>query len=199
MKIETARLILRAPRISDCNDIVEGAGEYDVAKHTKNIPYPYSRADAEWFIKDSLKNWGKTGYAFMIELKAERKVIGVMGLRNVNLLNGTASTGSWINKKYWRNGYITEAKIAVNDFAFNTLQLRRLNSTVNTNNKASNATQLKVGYVFEGMQRKAAKSKATGKISDLNMYGMLKGDWVKARKKLVGKSKHTYKYPQRPE
>ena len=185
MKIETERLILRKPKLSDWKDIVEGAGEYDVAKHTKNIPYPYSRADAEWFIKHSLKTWGDATYSFMIELKAEKKVIGVMGLRNVNPANGTASTGSWINKKYWRNGYITEAKIAVNDFAFDVLQLRRLNSTVNTNNKASNATQKKVGYVLEGMQRKGSKSKATGKITDLNMHGLLKADWKKAKKRLT--------------
>ena len=107
-----------------------------------------------------------------------------MGLRSLNQFNGTASTGSWINKKYWRKGYITEAKIAANDFAFNKLKLRRLNSTVNTGNDASNATQKKMGYVFEGIQRKAAKSMASGKIHDLNIYGLLKQDWEKARKKL---------------
>ena len=121
----------------------------------------------------------------MIELKAEKKVIGVLGLRNILPFNGTASTGSWINKKYWRQGYMTEAKIAVNDFAFDTLKLRRLNSTVNVNNKASNATQLKVGYVLEGVERKASRSKASGKISDLNIYGLLKEDWKKARLKLI--------------
>jgi len=184
MKLETPRLILRKPRLSDWKDIVEGAGEYDVAKNTKSIPHPYTRKDAEWFIKNTLKNWAKSGYAFMIELKDERKVIGVMGLHHILAFNGTASTGSWINKKYWRQGYITEAKIAVNDFAFNTLKLRRLTSTVNINNKASNATQLKMGYVFEGIQRKASKSKASGKIYDLNMYGLLKEDWKKARVKL---------------
>jgi ribosomal-protein-alanine N-acetyltransferase len=187
MKIETPRLILRKPRPGDWKDIVEGVSDYDVAKMTKNIPHPYSKADADWFINNCLKNWGKASYTFMIELKAENKLIGVMGLHNVNVNNGTAATGSWINKKYWRQGYITEAKIAVNDFAFNKLQLRRLNSTVITTNKASNATQKKVGYMFEGVQRKGSKSKASGKISDLNMYGLLKEDWKKARKSLIGK------------
>lgn len=184
MKLETPRLILRKPKKSDWKDILEGAGDYAVSKMTKHIPYPYCKADAIWFIKKSIKDWAKTGYTFMIELKEENKVIGVMGLRSLNQFNGTASTGSWINKKYWRKGYITEAKIAANDFAFNKLKLRRLNSTVNTGNDASNATQKKMGYVFEGIQRKAAKSMASGKIHDLNIYGLLKQDWEKARKKL---------------
>src|SRR5579863_4620402 len=177
MKIETDRLILRKPKMTDWRDIAEGAGEYAVAKMTQNIPHPYSKQDAEGFIKKAVRNWSKTSYAFMIELKAEKKVIGAMGLESLNLSNGTATTGSWINKKYWRNGYITEAKIAINDFAFNALKLRRLTSMVSIENQASNATQRKLGYVFEGIQRKGAKSRASGEISDLNMYGLLKEDW----------------------
>ena len=185
MKLETERLILRKPRKGDWKDIVEGVGEYDVAKMTKSIPHPYTESDAVWFIKNSLKKWGKGSYTFFIELKAEKKVIGALGLERVNEFNGTANTGSWINKKYWRRGYMTEAKIAVNDFAFDTLELRRLESTVHLDNKASNATQRKVGYKHEGVKRKATRSKGSGKIHDLNLYGLLKEDWKKTRKQCI--------------
>ncbi|MCW3126798.1 MAG: hypothetical protein JWO03_2456 [Bacteroidetes bacterium] len=169
----------------DCKDIVEGVGEYDVAKRTANVPYPYSQSDGQVYIRKSQKNWGKTSYAFVIELKMEKKVIGIMSLESINIFTRTAITGSWINKKYWRQGYITEAKIAVNDFAFGTLQLRRLTSTVNTDNAASNATQKKMGYIHEGVMRKSARSLATGKVHDLNLYGLLKDDWKKVRSKLI--------------
>jgi len=181
MKLETPRLILRKPRKSDWKDIVEGAGEYEVARRTKTIPHPYTKADADGFIERTLKTWGKGSYTFFIELKAERKVIGTLGLSRINEYNGTANTGSWVNKKYWRQGYMTEAKIPVNDFAFDTLKLRRLESTVNLDNKASNATQQKVGYKHEGVKRKAARSRGSGQIHDLNLYGLLKEDWKKAR------------------
>lgn len=42
IKLETKRLILRKPRKSDWKDIVEGAGEYDIAKMMSNIPHPYT-------------------------------------------------------------------------------------------------------------------------------------------------------------
>jgi ribosomal-protein-alanine N-acetyltransferase len=187
MKIETERLILRKLKLSDWPDIVEGAGDYDVSKRTINIPHPYSRADAELFIKNTLKNWGKSSYSFCMELKGEKKVIGMMGLEGVHMSNGTANTGSWVNKKYWRQGFITEAKIAINDFAFDTLRLRRLNSAAMLTNKASNATQQKVGYVLEGLQRKGCRSKASGKVHDVNLYGLLKADWKKARTGLKSK------------
>ncbi len=44
-----------------------------------------------------------------------------------------------------------------------------------------------MGYKLEGMQRKGIRSKATGKIHDVNMYGLLKKDWKKVRIELIRK------------
>lgn len=190
MDLETKRLILRKPKKTDSQDLFEGVCEYDVAKMTKAIPHPYHKEDAESFIKTLIKRWNSgKDYTFFIELKSEKRVIGAIGISNIHQLNGTATTGSWINKKYWKKGYITEAKIAANDFAFNQLNLRRLDSTVFTDNKASNATQQKMGYQFEGLKRKATKSRSTGKIHDVNVYGLLKSDWKKARGGLIREAK----------
>jgi len=186
MILETKRLILRKPSRKDIEDIFEGISEYDVAKRLVGVPYPYIKKGGIEWIKGAMKSWDKKEkYHFLIELKSEKKIIGCMSLIDINQFNGTARTGSWINKKYWRNGYITEAKIAVNDFAFNKLKLRRLESPVFTDNIASNAVQREIGYKLEGVKRKAVKSKTTGKIHNENIYGLLKEDWKKARKSLI--------------
>ena len=187
MIIETKRLILRKPRKSDWRDIQEGCKEIDIAKNTAVIPHPYKKKDAEWFINDSLKKWRKkerTTYNFFIELKSENKVIGVLSLSDINYFHGVSETGSWINKKYWRKGYISEAKIVINEFAFNKLKLRRLYSPVFKGNIASIKTQKKMGYKLEGIARKSAKCKATGKIHDNLLFGLLKEDWEKTLPKL---------------
>ena len=190
MQLETERLILRKAKKSDWQDIVEGVSVLDVSKQMTTIPHPYGRADAERFIKDAIKKWNADkAYVFLIELKSEKKVIGAMTLGNIERYSGVCTTGSWINKKYWKKGYITEAKIAVNDYAFDQLKLVRLNSWVFVDNKASNAAQKKMGYVLEGTVRKYKKSKATGKTHDANIYGLLKADWKKSRKTLVTKKK----------
>lgn len=193
MELKTKRLILRKPKKSDWKDIVEGIGEYDVSKMLLKVPYPYKKKDAEDFIKRKIIKWKqkvKDDYLFMIELKSEKKVIGAIGIHKVDNFFRTGETGSWVNKKYWRNGYMTEAKIAVNNFAFNKLKLRRLESPVYTDNVASNATQLKMGYKLEGVKRKAGKSKASGKIHDENIYGLLKEDWDKVKYKLIKERKN---------
>jgi ribosomal-protein-alanine N-acetyltransferase len=190
MQLETKRLILRKPKKSDWKDIVEGVGDFDVAKMMSYMPHPYRKKEAYDFIKKTNKEWKQkiiTSIQFSIKLKTEKKIIGGIGLGDINKFSETAQTGSWINKKYWRNGYITEAKIAVNDFVFNRLKLRRLNSYVYRDNKASNATQKKMGYVLEGILRKSKRCMATGIIHDQNVYGLLKEDWKKAKKKLLNK------------
>ncbi len=193
MEIKTKRLILRKPRMRDWKDLVEGVGNIDVAKNTCGIPNPYKKKDAIKYIKTAPKKWKKEDYLFYIELKSEKKVIGAIGIHKINKFNKTADTGSWINEKYWKKGYITEAKIAINDFAFNKLKLRRLNSGVFKENIASNATQKKMGYKLEGVKRKAIRSKATGKIHDENVYGLLKEDWKKVRPKLKKEMKKKLK------
>lgn len=187
MKLETQRLILRKPKKSDWKDLVEGLNNMNVAKTLMKVKNPYRKKDAEDWIKTCIKEWNKKEkefYPFMIELKSENKVIGQIDLR-INMHNKIGNTASWINEEYWRKGYITEAKIAVNDLAFNKLKLRKLETDAYLINKASNATQKRVGYKSEGLRRKHSVCIATGKIHDEYLYGLLKPEWKKVRPKLI--------------
>ncbi len=188
MILETKRLILRPPRKSDWKDVKEGAGDIKVSRMTALIPHPYKKKDALLFIKDVNKSWRKkekTSYVFFIELKKEKKVVGVTELLKINKQNKKAQTGSWINRKYWRKGYIIEAKIPVLDFAFNKLKLRKIETGARVENKASNEMQKKLGFKLEGKRRKALICKATGKIHDEYIYGLLKEEWRKNRGKVI--------------
>jgi RimJ/RimL family protein N-acetyltransferase len=181
MKLETQRLILREPKISDWKDIVEGIGNFNVTKTMSSVPYPYKKKDAFWWITKSIKEKNKKSrenYSFVIELKSKKKIIGGIGLHHIDF-NKTAETGSWIAQPYWRKGYITEAKIALNEFAFNKLKLRKLHSPIFSTNMASNATQKRMGYKLEGVLKKEKFCKATKKVHDVNICGLFKEDWKK--------------------
>lgn len=200
IKLETQRLVLRKPRMSDYKDIYEGINNYEVVKYLLVVPYPYSKEDAKEFIKRCTEKWKekeKKTYKFFIELKEEAKVIGVIDLHNVNKVQGTAETGSWLNENYHRKGYMTEAKIAVNEFAFNELGLRRLETSTFEVNKASKKTQLRMGYQIEGFHKEYAVCKANGKIHNGYSFGLLKRDWKKnlpkVRRHLREKIKHLEK------
>lgn len=174
--IETERLILRQYRLEDVNDLVEGLNNLNVTRWLAGAPYPYTKEDALHFINKSLED---NLYNFAIVLKSENKVIGGTQLTDINLNNGTAGGGIWINEKYWGYGYGTEAFEARIKYAFEVLGLRRLENGYFKGNEKSHKMQLKFGYKDEGIRRQRFVSKASGKIEDEYITGLLKDEWIK--------------------
>jgi|SRR3972149_6294123 len=190
MMLKTQRLILRKPRLSNWKNIFEACKDIEVTRYLADAPHPYKKKDAIDFIKICLKKWNqkeKKSYPFFIELKSEKKIIGVIEIFGYNKRHRICETGSWINRKYWRKGYITEAKIAVNEFAFNRLKVRKMETGAYEKNKASNATQKAMGYKYEGTRLKHHITKSTGKIHDEHFYGLFKEDWKRNLPKLKKK------------
>jgi len=186
IKLKTKRLILRGvgDRKSDVNDLVEGCNNLEVTKWLLMLPFPYRRKDALGWIKHCKENYkkkDKNSYEFAVELKEEGKLIGGIGLSSVKKDQGTATVGYWLNGKYHRKGYGSEALKAVLDFAFNWLKLRRIEAGVFTGNPSSAKLLEKFGAKKEGLKRKSKICKADGKIKDELFYGLLKEGW-KGRK-----------------
>lgn len=174
--IETERLILRQWSLGDIDDVVEGLNNLNVTRWLAGAPYPYTTKDAEYFINKSINN---KLYNFAIVLKSENKVIGGTQLTNINISNGTAGGGIWINEKYWGKGYGSEAFGARIKYAFEVLKLRRLENGYFKGNEKSHKMQLRFGYKDEGIRRKQFVSKATGKIEDEYITGLLRDEWIR--------------------
>ena len=174
--IETERLILRQYSLNDVKDVVEGLNNINVSKWLAGAPYPYTEKDAVYFINKSIN---EKLYNFAIALKSENKVIGGTQLTNISIQNGTAGGGIWINEKYWGNGYGTEAFGARIEYAFEVLGLRRLENGYFKDNEKSHKMQLRFGYKDEGIRRQKFVSKATGRIEDEYITGLLKDEWVR--------------------
>ena len=183
MKIETKRLVLREWEKEDIKDLIEGLNNYEVSKWLAAVPHPYTKKDAEKWIKYCTENAKKgkerNSYDFAIELKSERKVIGGTSLDKINRFQGTAGGGIWINAKYHGQGYGTEAFGERIKFAFNKLKLRRLENGFLKGNASSFKMQKKFGYKIEGRGRKAFRCMADGKIKDEYVTGLLKEEWKK--------------------
>lgn len=182
MKIKTDRLILREWTSKDVNDLVEGLNDLEVSKWLVLVKHPYTRKDAvNWikFCKKQARKKNRDWYAFAIELKSEKKVIGAVDLSKINKSQGTASGGLWINRKYHGHGYGSEAFAARIDFAFNELKLRRLENGYLKGNESSAKMQKKLGYKIEGLRRKGFISLTDGKPKDEITTALLKENWKK--------------------
>ena len=174
--IETERLLLRAWKIEDADDLVDGLNNLEVSKWMAFTPYPYTKENALDYINKAIND---NAYNFAIVLKSENKVIGGTQLTNIDMSNGTAGGGIWISEKYWRKGYGSEAFGARIKYAFEVLGLRRLENGYFKENEKSHKMQLKFGYKDEGIRRQRFISKATNKIEDEYITGLLKDEWIK--------------------
>ena len=100
-RIVTERLCLKQITSDYRDELVELIGDEDVAGVLSNVPFPYTGADADWYI-EAVKS---SPYA--LNIFREGKLVGGVSLmeRESNLFE----LGYWIAIRYWGNGYATEA------------------------------------------------------------------------------------------
>lgn len=181
-RIETERLLLRQPSMKDIFDIVEGIGNLEVSRWLLVVPHPYKRKEAIWYvdhIKKKAKKKPVTDYAYWLELKETGKVIGGIGLHKVDVFQGKAEVGYWLNAAYHGQGYGSEGLEAILKLVFTRLKLRKLEAEVFVGNPSSGKLLEKYGFKLEGTKRKACRSKATGKVHDAYIYGLLREEYKK--------------------
>jgi len=144
--LETARLILRAPRLGDAKGIVALANDRHIAENTARIPHPYRLADAKDWISGANKNPDEEQYVITL---ANGTLIGACGLE---LREGPMPTiGYWLGQPHWRKGYATEAVRALIDHAFGDLEHESLLASARVTNPASRRVLEKCGFQWTGV------------------------------------------------
>ena len=178
MLIDGKRIILRTWKDEDMNDLIEGLNNLNVSKLLAAVPYPYTRKDANDFISYAKKlDEDSKDLMLAIVLKENNKVIGGTSIQSINKKDGTATGGIWLNEKYQKNGYGTEAFSTRAKYCFEMLGLRRLENGYFSNEK-SRKMQEKLGYQYEGKRRKKYLCLATNEYVDECITGLLKDEFI---------------------
>ena len=148
-----------------------------------NAYMPMTMTDEQsWY--ESLTSRKPKDIILMIEV--DGTPIGNMGIHGINMQNGTATTGAIIGEKeYWGKGYGSDAKMILLDYAFNTLNLRKIYSTVIAFNERSLKYSLKCGYKEEGRRKLHHYKK--GQYWDDIQLAVFKEDWLPLWEKFVKK------------
>lgn len=173
--LETERLILRKMTLEDAEDMFEYASDPDVAKYTTWDTHQ-SVKDTKFFLNtvvERYKNRQITDWG--IVHKGEEKLIGTGGFAECHLFHSRAEIGYALSRKYWRQGYMSEAVTAIVKFGFQTMNLNRIEARCEVDNIASARVMEKVGMQFEGILRQHIFTK--GKYCDLKIYSILREDF----------------------
>jgi RimJ/RimL family protein N-acetyltransferase len=87
----------------------------------------------------------------------------------------SATMGYCLDEAAWSQGFATEAAGALLQWAFDTLDLNRVQAETDTRNTASSRVLEKLGFIREGTLREDCI--VQGEVSDTWVYGLLRRQW----------------------
>src|SRR5690242_2844096 len=143
--LETARLILRAPRLGDAKVIAALANDRHIAENTARIPHPYKLTDAKDWIGGANKNPDEEQYVITL---ADGTLIGACG---IELRDEVPSRGCGLGPPFWPEGYAPAALRALIRHAFGALQHDALHASAPVTNPASRHVLEKCGFQWTGV------------------------------------------------
>ncbi len=148
----------------------------EVRKYLNNS-FPMSLTDEEKYF-ERISNSSKNDVTLAVVRKKDNVLLGSVGLHKIDYINGTASTGSMYGRKSeWNKGYATEAKMILLEYAFMTLNLRKICSVAICGNIGSIKHNMNCGYKKEGIRK--SHYFRDGQYHDAVMLAVFKKDWEK--------------------
>lgn len=130
-------------------------------------------------------------YAFIVYDKQQNKYAGSTRFYDIQLANKSLQLGfTWYGKQFQGTGLNKHCKYLILDFAFDNLQMERVEFRADNNNEKSVAAMKSIGCVVEGVLRSNAL-KSDGTRRDSIVLSILKYEWFgKVKSEL---RKKTYK------
>ncbi|MDC0886709.1 GNAT family N-acetyltransferase [Altererythrobacter sp.] len=132
-------MTLRRPELSDNDQLISLANDWEVAEYLARLPHPYGLEDADFFFTEVVEK--EMTWAITID----DKFIGTIGL--VQHDDDSLELGYWIGRAFWGNGFVTEAARAVVSWAQINMSGRRITSGYFIGNEASRRILEKLGFV----------------------------------------------------
>lgn len=171
--LHTARLRLRVFKDADANALFELHSSAYVLRYWDAPPWS-DRVRAERFITACRQMAEEgTGARLAVDRASDGAFIGWCSLTRWDPDYRSASMGYCFDDAAWGHGYATEAARALLKWAFDTLDLNRVQAETDTRNAASARVLEKLGFVREGTLREDCV--VNGEVSDSWVYGLISG------------------------
>ncbi|MEV7325431.1 GNAT family protein [Streptomyces sp. NPDC093970] len=173
--LHTARLRLRPFTGADAAPLYALHSSAHVLRYWDSPPWT-EPARAQRFIETcrTIEEEG-TGARLAVDRVSDGAFIGWCGLTGWNPGYRSASLGYVFEAAAWGNGYATETAHAVLRWAFDTLDLNRVQAETDTRNVGSARVLEKLGFVREGTLREDCV--VNGDVSDSWVFGLLRREW----------------------
>ena len=173
--LHTARLRLRPFTGADADQLFALHSSAHVLCYWDAPPWS-DRARADRFIA-ACRQMAEdgSGARLAMERASDGAFVGWCALSRWNPDYRSAAIGYVLVEAAWGQGYTTEAARAVLQWAFDSLDLNRVQAETDTRNVASARVLEKLGFVREGTLREDCV--VNGDVSDSWVYGLLRREW----------------------
>jgi len=141
VRIETARLVLRAPIRGNVPDLARLADNPLIQAMLPRLPRPYTRADATAFVELFAQRDDERPYAITLA----GHCIGVAGF-SYGTGGEPPELGYWLGQPYWGRGHMGEAVKALLEAAFATGRYPRIRARALAANAASLRVLARAGF-----------------------------------------------------
>ena len=172
----TESIILKQIDLSDANEIfrtIDSQRKY-LGKWLPFVAITKEIGDTEKFIQSILDTpEEKREYVFIIHFYG--KFVGLIGFKDTDKLNKKTELGYWLSESYQKKGIMTESLKSVIKFAYDELDINRIQIKCAVGNIPSKSIPKKLHFKFEGIERDGEL--LTGnRFTDLEVYSRLKNE-----------------------
>lgn len=154
----------------DIPSLVNILNSPDVVKYlSSKIPFPYTKADAQWWVNTG----SKAGIVRAIVVN--QQLVGCIGAEpGMFEYKRSAEVGYWIDQTYWGKGIATHALTEFVPHVFRTTDIVRLFASVFSSNQASMHVLANCGFELEAVLHKAFYK--DGNFYDNHLFSIIKND-----------------------
>lgn len=152
--------------------LVEACNDAEITRWIPVIPSPYTEADALAFVRGEIESLPEHSFA----ITRGGAVAGAIGL-SVNSLGYRGRIGYWVAAPARREGLCARALRLLSTWAFDDLELVRVELITDPDNVASQRCAEKVGFQREGVMR-AHLRHPDGRVRDSVLFSLLPGELV---------------------
>lgn len=178
--LETPRVILRPMQPGDYNTLLPLAAHQNL----------FSYFPRDLSVPGELKAWMDEAFAarsngqrmpFCIFDKDEQQVCGCSSYGNISFYDQRVEIGwSWLSPAFQGTGVNKHAKFALLSYAFEVMQMERVEIKTDVLNERARAALLKVGMIPEGVLRSHTLMQANRRRDTL-YFSILRGEWVERK------------------
>ncbi len=170
---------LREVQASDALDIFRAidSGRDHLGRWLPFVALTLSESDSEEFVR-SVIDAPEGSREFVFIINSGGLFSGLIGFKLTDRANKKTEIGYWLAHHATGRGIATKSARALLEFAFGPLGMNRVQIKCATGNEKSKNVPKRLGFTFEGIERDG-ELLSDGKFTDIEVYSMLKHEFVK--------------------